>query len=120
MNIHQMNERQLIHLRDQITKKLPDVSTIDLGSESVANYLQLKTLLSEVVDAPKEVSPSKTATLITSINNAMKQLVQFQKELYTVKRQQAFEEAIHKTFEHGDRALRKTFLDLLESELEEI
>jgi len=116
-----MTPVQLIAQRDEITRLLPDISTIDLSSELVSTYLKLKDLLADTIDDMDEsTSPNQVASLINSINASLKQLTEFQKELYGVQRQRAFEEAIHLTFNHGDKALKQTFLDLLETELEEL
>jgi len=120
IELKQMSPAQLLATRDQITKLLPDISSLDLSAESISIYLNLKTLLEDSLDDLEDTSPNKLATLITSVNGALKQLVTFQKELYSVQRQRAFESAITKTFEQGDTALKQTFLNLLEEELEEI
>ncbi len=120
MNVEQMNPAQLIATRDKINKLLPDVTTIDLSSELVSTYMSLKELLTDVIEDYGDTSPNKIASLVNSINSSLKQLTEFQKELYNVQRQRAFEQAIHATFEHCDAHLKQTFLDLLEVELEDL
>lgn len=120
MDINQMTPAQLLATRDKITKLLPDISSLDLSAESISIYLNLKTLLEDSLDELEDTSPNKLATLITSVNGALKQLVTFQKELYSVQRQRAFEHAVFKVFEQGDEPLKQTFLTLLEEELEDL
>ena len=120
MNLNKMSPSQLIGTRDKITKLLPDITTIDLSSELVGTYLKLKELLEDSIDDFEDTSPNKMASLINSINSSLKQLTDFQKELYNVQRQRAFENAIHRTFDMGDNPLKQTFLDLLAEELEEL
>jgi predicted transcriptional regulator len=115
-----MTTTELLATRDEISKLLPDLTTIDLSAELVGTYLKLKELMEDSLDDLENTSPNKLASLITSVNGSLKQLADYQKELYGVQRQRAFERAIKNTFEHADEALVKTFLDLLEIELEEL
>jgi len=118
--VESMTPAQLIETRDIITKMLPDLTTIDLSSELVGTYLKLKELLDDNLEDLTDTAPNKLASLINSINACLKQLTEFQKELYGVGRQRAFENAIAKTFDNTDEKLRQTFLDILEQELEQV
>ena len=120
INLENMNQEQLLELRDEITKRLPDITTLDLSSELVGTYLKLKELLEDSLEELGDVSPNKLATLVNSINSSLRQLTEFQKELYNVNRQRAFEQAIYRTFENADKSLKEIFLKLLEEELETI
>ena len=120
INLENMNQEQLLELRDEITKRLPDITTLDLSSELVGTYLKLKELLENSLEELGDVSPNKLATLVNSINSSLRQLTEFQKELYNVNRQRAFEQAIYRTFENADKSLKEIFLKLLEEELETI
>ena len=120
MNLQGFSIHELIELRDEVTKMLPDISTLDLSSELVGTYLQLKELLTDTIVDLDGVEPNKVATLINSLNSSLKQLTEFQKELYGVQRQRAYEQAVVRTFENADEALKQIFLSLLEEELEQI
>ena len=118
MNLREMSVDQLIDLKDEILKLIPDVSSLDLSKELTSTYLQLKELLSDIVDDPRDTKPQQIATLVGSINSSLKQLADYQKNLYGVQRQRAVEQALFETFESEDQEVKERFIKNLEEKLE--